>query len=420
MLQGNDVTELNYFLRATAYTKESDHIDVRFSSAVFNTGNYFFEEALTHQLKDIYIAWELSDLPDELDTLLLSMSNFISPFSEVGYLCDEIEKRNISNIVMVGAGAQAYDYSEKIILSPGTMRFLNLLSERSQTIGVRGYFTAEVLASFGIKNVEVIGCPTAFWHDRRPMKSPDTLKRLAVHCTPLGYYRDKVGALFAHGLKHDARYVVQSEKWIMPLIDPKAAELRAELDTDQTIAYYSLKHADAADIENWLKKSLIYFGMSDWIEAMQSFDFVYGSRFHGNMAAIQAGTPALNMPFDTRTRELCEYLNLPHIPLVEFDGSMSPERLLEAADFSVFEKTLGSRTRTYRTFLEKNGLTTVGLEDAGEAQKNRVKNNSLAALQADRDAGLISNNDYAMEARLRSREDRTFEGRKLAEAGKLA
>lgn len=408
-----------YFLRTTANSNRNDTIDVKFSSAVYNTGNYFFEEALSHHIDDVSIVRNLSDLPDSFDTLVLSMSNFISPFSEVGYLCDEIEKRHISNIVMVGAGAQAYDYSEKITLSPGTMRFVHLLSERSRTIGVRGYFTAEILASLGIHNIEVIGCPTAFWHNKRPLKSPRSLESLAVHCTPSGHYRDKVGALFAHGLKHDARYIVQSERWIMPLIDPTVAEMRENLDTDQTIAYYSANHADAYAIENWLKKSLIYFDMSEWIKAMESFDFVYGSRFHGNMAAIQAGTPALNMPFDTRTRELCEYLNLPHIPLVEFDAEMSLEHLLEAADFSVFEKTIGSRTLAYRTFLENNGLKVVGLESPGEAQKSRVKNNSLSLLQADREAGLISNNEYEIEARLRSREDRSFEERKLAEAGRI-
>ena len=44
------------------------------------------------------------------------------------------------------------------------MRLLKVISDHSRKIAVRGPFTAEACAKLGIKNVEVIGCQSMFWH----------------------------------------------------------------------------------------------------------------------------------------------------------------------------------------------------------------------------------------------------------------
>lgn len=63
---------------------------------------------------------------------------------------------------MIGAGAQAYEFGGCIALTEGTRCFLGYVAARSVSIGVRGHYTAEVLARLGIRNVDVIGCPSAF------------------------------------------------------------------------------------------------------------------------------------------------------------------------------------------------------------------------------------------------------------------
>jgi hypothetical protein len=353
------VTEI--FLRSTRQSYPSDPVQRRFEAAVYNTGNYFFEEAVASHMPYLEIHNSLEGLPQNITRLVLSMSNFISPAADLTGWCEELESRKIDQMVMIGAGAQAYRYDDIIELRPETRRFLDLLADKSVSIGVRGFYTAEILNGYGIKNIEVIGCPTAFWNEFPRVRSfstdASTRARLAIHCTPDGNFRDAIGALFKHGFEHQADYVVQSEAWMMPYILPEVPGLRDQYDTNGHSRYYTYEYLPHDEFERWMgERARIYFGMSAWIEAMKDYDLVYGARFHGNMAAIMAGTPALNMPFDTRTREMVEYLNLPHIPLEQFRSDMPLDEIANLADYSHFQAVYPILRQRYVDFLARNGL----------------------------------------------------------------
>jgi polysaccharide pyruvyl transferase WcaK-like protein len=49
-----------------------------------------------------------------------------------------------------------------------------------------------------------------------------------------------------------------------------------------------------------------------WFEHLAQYDFSFGTRIHGNIAALLAGTPALLLAHDSRTLELAEYHEIPH------------------------------------------------------------------------------------------------------------
>lgn len=351
-------TEGVIFLRSTASSGPDLPIAERFAATVFNTGNLFFEAALLRHLVAPKVVGSLEALPERVDHLVLSMSNFVSEATDLGYIALELERRRVRQIVMVGAGAQAYGYGDKVRLTPGTLRFLHLLADRSVSIGVRGFYTAEVLHGLGVRNVDVIGCPSAFWQGA-DLVAPSTealswQPRLAVHATPLGHFRDKVSALLGHGLRHGADYILQSEMWLTPLLDRELPP--GSLDDE--LSYYANPECAAGPLRTWLAAHLrAFFDIHQWIEAMHEYDFVYGSRFHGNMAAVQAGVPALNLVFDTRTRELCEYLNLPFMPLQEFRGDLHLRALFEQADFGLFRATYPGKLARYAAFLEANGLS---------------------------------------------------------------
>lgn len=416
------------FLRTTGALQPGALTGQKFEACVRNTGNYFFEESLLRQLPGLKTCASLDFLPRRVPLLVLSMSNFISPTTDLGYLAEELEGRRIEQIVMIGAGAQAYEYGDSIDLTPGTRRFLDLVADRSRTIGVRGDYTAEVLSRLGIRNVEVIGCPSAFWAGRAPDlegagKLPPS-PRLAVHSAPLGHYRDKVSALMAHGMRHDADYVLQSEMWMMPLLDAGGDLALLE----ENLLFYAYPECSPASLRSWLERRLrVFFDMQQWLDHIGGYDFVYGSRFHGNMAAIQAGVPALNMPFDTRTRELCEYLNLPSLPLVEFEAGLPLERLRELADFSLYRRTYDDRLNRYEAFLSRNGLTHAlssqgakPSEQPPARQDSAIKLASLRRLLSDLEAGGGSGADFLQSAGMqRLRCDRDAEGRAAAEEGRL-
>jgi hypothetical protein len=331
------------------------------ADAVRNTGNYFFEHALLRHLGDPLVVQSIEDVPEMVDRLVLSMANFISGTTDLGYVVECLERKAIRQVVMVGAGAQAYDYGDDIVLTRGTRRFLDYVADRSVSIGVRGYYTAELLDDLGIHNVEVIGCPAAFWSGPQPptirQNTLPSLPALCVNATPLGHFRDKVSALFAFAMRHEADYVVQSEDWIADLLARPVAEPYVPLRHADAVTYFANPACTPSVLATWLRRHARWFyDPQQWIEAMRRYDLAVGSRFHGNLAAIQAGTPALNLVFDTRTRELCDYLCLPYMMLADFQGDTSPGDLHDRADYSRFTAAYHDRFTAYVAFLVKNGL----------------------------------------------------------------
>jgi len=390
----------------------------RLSATVHNTGNYFFEEAVSRHLSQATTVWDIEDVPEGA-RLVLSMSNFLSPYTDLGWFAESLEARGVEQIVMIGAGAQADSYAHPVELTAGTRRFVSLLAERSTSIGVRGYFTADVLARHGIQNVDVIGCPSIFLlNDRRfavhQKAHPVGRPRTAVHCTPQGYHRDAVAHLLSFAVAHADAYIAQSEPQL--LFDEESAESLAFF-----LQYYNDGTYPPEVLGDWLRGHVRwYFDFDSWVDAMGAFDFSLGSRFHGNMAAILAGVPALNLVFDSRTRELCEYLNLPYAFLKDFDGRESPAALYAAADYGVFNATFAGKYDAYRAFLETNGLAhrlegdPVGFDDAG----GQVRLANVVELLRSGAVARLTPVQLAGELLRRMQPDRSQHAMKLAEAGR--
>jgi|GEM_PF-1060634 len=325
----------------------------RTSGSLWNTGNYFFLDAVERQLRFDQVVYSAADLPDA-DTLVLSMSNFISPTTDMSAFADAIERKNYEKVVMIGAGAQAERFEDGIRLSPGTLRFLRILSERSHSIGVRGFYTADILSDYGIDNTWVIGCPTLFWQqdpgfriDKKPLPGPQA--RFSVNSTPNGKYRDKLAMLYGAALETGARYIGQTENFLS-LFDEKAGPSRTFFSH-----YYCDGSFEPVQLEAMAADAIHFTSIPEWIERMRGFDFVVGSRFHGNMAALQAGVPALTLLTDSRTKELCDFLNLPSLALAHCTR-LDFRELYEQMRFDLFNATFALKYDNYLDFLGHNGL----------------------------------------------------------------
>lgn len=392
----------------------------RLEASVRNTGNFFFEQAVARQLDDHRECHALEALPPDTETLVLSMSNFISPSTDLGWLADLLERLAVPRVVMIGAGAQAESYAHPVELSEGTRRFLSLLSHRSDSIGVRGHFTAEVLARVGVRNVEVIGCPSLFYACERGFRidKPDLggrRPRTVAHCTPYGNYRDAVGHLLSFAVRECEAYIAQSETQL--LFDEESAAARAYF-----FHYYNNGDRSDAELEGWMRgHARWFFDMDSWLDYMAGMEFSVGARFHGSMAALQAGVPALNLACDSRTRELCEYLNLPYALLQDFDGRASAAELYESTDFSVFNAGFARKYDRYRGFLERNGLRH-RLGDGAVADTDvvgRVRAASAAELLRSAAPEAVDRRVWQRELALRLADDRSERVMKLAESGRF-
>ena len=96
---------------------------------------------------------------DRIDRFVFPAANQLNPDWDLQALADLVEGLDKECIVM-GLGAQAHHEGQDITLRPGTINFLKALSDHARTIFVRGPYTAEICAKYGVTNVEPLGCPS--------------------------------------------------------------------------------------------------------------------------------------------------------------------------------------------------------------------------------------------------------------------
>jgi len=87
-------------------------------------------------------------------------------------------------------------------------------------------------------------------------------------------------------------------------------------------------------------------------------DFVAGTRLHGVIAALLAGTPAVLLTHDSRTREMARQAGLPHRSVTEMQaqGGLDPRALLADADLDGFNARQPSYRADFADFFDANDV----------------------------------------------------------------
>jgi hypothetical protein len=100
-----------------------------------------------------------------------------------------------------------------------------------------------------------------------------------------------------------------------------------------------------------------FFDVGNWVSHIaKNYDFAFGTRFHGNVAALQSGVPSLWLTHDIRTIELCKHFGLPNIPAESFDNFKSIEELKDVTDYSAFRARFPKLIDDFLYYLERNGV----------------------------------------------------------------
>lgn len=287
-----------------------------------NSGNVIF----THALQSVIAGATRSNFsPTDQDfqthdCIVIAAANWINNYEDYGWLADRVERTNLP-VVMVGIGAQS-DLSKGVpALSEGTRRLLEVVSERSASIAARGSFTCEVLNHYNFKNVTPTGCPSLLLAGPGgpSIRQPASLERVVLHGTRHGFGECDALQKFIYNqaLTRDCELLLQSEvadihlmsghKQDHAIIEKAALSLKAAFGID-----------DLSTIGEYLRKRGIFVcDYASWIEKMRKRDLCLGTRIHGTVASIIAGTPALLIAHDSRTVELAETLNIPFVPGTE-------------------------------------------------------------------------------------------------------
>lgn len=334
-----------------------------------NSGNLIFSTAaakmLTTGSQSIHVDTfnpgpeDADRISDQYDHYVIPLANAFRPsfVNHLDRLSSCIEKLKIP-VTIFGVGAQAASEDAKDQVAPlaaSVSRFCRAVLARSPSIGVRGEFTANFLNSlgFGPHEIQVIGCPSVFLTDgiarlpdAGPQLSPSS--RISINLSP------EVPGARAMAERHRQTYPALT--YIAQNLRDLRLFLDHEFETDA--AERELAPIRPGDPLFNGRQSALFLDPYPWISLMAQQHFSFGTRIHGNIAALLAGVPAFVIAHDTRTLELSRYFEIPH-----HDASgkrdistLKVEELAARADFGPLKRGHAGRLATMAAFLSAHGL----------------------------------------------------------------
>ncbi len=330
-----------------------------------NSGNLIFLEAsqrlLTTRTQAVDVDRFVIDpgaadrINERYDAYVIPLANAFRPSYEANLirLTRLIERLRIP-VVVLGVGAQATvreDASRLAPIAASVRAFVSAALDRGPSIGVRGEFTAGYLASLGFRDVEVIGCPSLFRDGaalrvtkRRP--ALDATARVALNVSP---YVGAMGPLVARHVTRypNLTYVPQDLDALERLLTGSAADDTTAADPIPRHIDHPLYRRDAVRF---------FVDTATWIDGLRDADVAFGSRIHGNIAAILAGTPAIVLAHDSRTLEIARWFALPHHVLADLPPDTDVADLYAAADYGPFHAALPDRFARFSAYLAAHGL----------------------------------------------------------------
>lgn len=306
-------------------------------------------------------------MAESFDFIVVSMANFIRPGHDVSALGRALTALDGKvPFIVLGAGLQGrHKLSD---LDPGTADVIAIINERAQVFGVRGQETCDWLHKNGFGKAEVLGCPSLYVYPQSIMgldASEARAKGAAARVMTAGHLSIREGSIVRRGIDLvkalegvDASYVMQDEFL-------KYAELKptANLFNDGNA------EMDATVLNEWLSKKAkmpiafrryYYFNESGaWRHGALRHDVYIGDRFHGGIAALQAGLPVIMLKEDNRVGELTDYFGIPALSISRFrklglaktlDTFLSDEKLAR------MKSTYRTRFRHFRKVMAAQGL----------------------------------------------------------------
>ncbi|SCL32578.1 Polysaccharide pyruvyl transferase [Micromonospora nigra] len=257
-------------------------------------------------------------------------------------------------VVVLGVGVQTNVDGDREYLRPideSVTRFCRAVLDRSHSIGVRGEITAQYLNTLGFANVDIIGCPSMFLHgDTLPVEKRKSFigpyDRIALTVSP--YVKSMAQIIGTHHQRYEnLRYLPQDLKTLGTLLYGDAPEDRGKSSPIPIHTTHPLFTED---------KVRMFVDPWTWFDYLSSFDFNFGTRIHGTIAALLAGTPGYLFAHDSRTLELARYFDIPHRVMRDVPADVDAAHLYEEADYSAMVNGHKARYETMCAFLAKHDL----------------------------------------------------------------
>lgn len=321
-----------------SYEKDIDNL---FRSVGFNTGNLVYMHAVTQHILDEkdFFGWKIDAnlINSEYDVLIFIGANQLHPNKDMLILAELFEAVNIPCFI-IGLGVQANSFSQKMIFSKGTLRFIDVIKEKCSHISVRGEFTASVLTDYGATNVITTGCPSNFINFDPNLGQKIVLKNkninsLVINTNLREDMYDFLSRVVSNKKSCNMKFIMQEPKLVLDFCRYKTKSHYCKQVIDKIHNNIMKEYSDEEVKEFAFNNFETFFNVEAWMEYLLRFDFSIGSRMHGNMLALQSGIPTVFLTHDSRLQELVEIMNLPHIAFDKVSKIDKIEDLLPMISF---------------------------------------------------------------------------------------
>jgi hypothetical protein len=170
--------------------------------------------------------------------------------------------------------------------------------------------------------------------------------RIALTVSP---YVKSMAQIIASHHRHypNLRYIPQDVETLGTLLFGEAAKDRGKTSEIPIYTSHPLFLED---------KVRMFVDPWTWIDYLTGFDFNFGTRIHGTIASLLAGTPGYLFAHDSRTLELARYFEIPHRVMRDVPADVDAAQLYDEADYSGMINGHKARFETMLAFLAKHDL----------------------------------------------------------------
>lgn len=312
-------------------------------------------------INQIYSRKQIEAWNEEYDYFVIPLANaFRKSFLLELINLTSIVKRLKIPCIVIGVGVQAGTggMSESPPeLDRRVKQFMREVLKKSAWVGVRGEFTAEYLRRLGFveeRDFTVIGCPSMYLHGPAlPLRPPVELTKetpISVNC------KIKIPAPLSRFVLHSAKQFTHYTYVPQGIDDLLLLYAGISIDRDK---FPKIHGGYPWQLHSRICATGHELGFVDvraWLNFLKKVDFSFGTRIHGNIAAVLAGTPAFIFAPDGRILELARYHNIQHMAATELTEDTDIFKVYEQADFYSVQDGHERRFAHYADFLERNGL----------------------------------------------------------------
>ncbi len=257
------------------------------------------------------------------DHVIMSVANIIRPSLDHSNTAAFVDALEIPFSVLA-AGMQSPLDGGLDDLPDAAVKMLKLYDKKAALFGVRGRETAAWLNKCGLHNCVVVGCPSNFLYPQNFLAA--SLKDV----DPEGYFAtsgyiiakpDRAELLSSIFRNVRADYIMQEDFFHdkSPIIFPSAEYNDATGECNAFFISESLKSIFPHILPAFQR--YFYFQSTEaWRSRVASYDAFIGDRYHGGVAALQAGVPSMIMHRDIRVREMADWVGIPNASLEECSG----------------------------------------------------------------------------------------------------